>query len=159
MEQRKLAEFAELFAQLEEREAKLAELSKEVEAARQVLAGHKAETKAAEDERDDLLDRKRKFVARRVALPDTAEEQCAWLTDWIRNLWNKRRELKRAKELCDERSAAAEQGLLEAEGIFLANLRRAQARHGVKTALALGFHKTEYVNQPGAFEALEAEAA
>merc|ERR1719313_3108329 len=159
MEQRKLAEFAELFAQLEEREAKLAELSKEVEAARQVLAGHKAETKAAEDERDDLLDRKRKFVARRVALPDTAEEQCAWLTDWIRNLREKLRVLQREKVVCDERSAAAETGLLEAEGIFLANLRRAQAKHGVAMAFALGFHKAEYVMQPGAFEALEDEAA
>merc|ERR1719460_981599 len=98
----KLEEFAEMFAKLEEREAKLADLRAEVEGARATLAGHKAETKAAEDERDDLLDRKAQFVQRRVAVPNTAEEQCAWLTDWIRNLREKLRVLQREKVVCDE---------------------------------------------------------
>ena len=40
-----------------------------MQAAKATLAGHKAETKAAEDERDDYLDRKARFCKRRVAVP------------------------------------------------------------------------------------------
>jgi DNA repair exonuclease SbcCD ATPase subunit len=103
----RLEEFAELFAQLEEREAKLEDLRGEVQAAKATLAGHKAETKAAEDERDDYLDRKARFCKRRVAVPDSPEEQCAWLVDWVRNLKSKLLELQREKVVCDERSEAA----------------------------------------------------
>jgi len=157
--QEKLKAFEDDFAKMKEREDELAAVKQEVLNLREECAEAYKARMILEKERDKLVKMKGAFEKRRSAIPSTAQERCAWRSDWLRSLRATKMKLQGQVRMLDKRSQQYREEIEETRRQHQKNLEERYARHYVHMMSAIASQSLVELLQPGTFDRLEADAA